>query len=667
MKKLLLISVLTLSCTVLAAQEDVNVESSIDSAAVVTARIRTAPVDGDMLNGMKIDVKQMEFFPKLLGNSDPLKYAQALPGITTNSELTTGLRVQGCEASHSLTSLCGVPVYGSGHILGLFSVFNPGHFQTMTVSTRSDSYKLGGELDMETADTLARGAHGTATLGMVTAQATVAFQIGKKSAMTVSARRSFIDLFYRNLLSIDGANMNYHFSDYNLSWIYKPDSLNTIDINGYFGADQGGTGYGVQDSYMQADWGNGLGGARWRYRNGKMRSTLQLYGTTNWCNGDMDIAIARGYLQSSIVEGGLNERFEWGLWGFDAKLSYYHLQPQNIQLQAGQPIQVNPVAPQDALLASVGADRRFLVGNWSFKPILGASVYKEFGYEKTWWGLDPELIISYNFHKWGKLTLETGYKHQYLFQTGITNSGFPVEFWFACGHYSAPQSALSASLGYDLDFCEDMFTVALQVYGKRLYNQVEYKGLASDIISGQYSIENELLHGNGINYGASVMFRKNSGAFTGWVSYSFGRALRSFDSPDYPGIYPSSYERLHELNVVASYRLKRWDFGGNFIFSGGLPYTPATALYVIDNSVIVQYGDRNSKRLAPYIRLDLSVSYNIRIKGRFRDSVNFSLQNTTAHKNQLLARLKYKDGYYSYSPAIMVIPVIPSISYHCNF
>ena len=176
-----------------------------------------------------------------------------------------------------------------------------------------------------------------------------------------------------------------------------------------------------------------------------------------------------------------------------------------------------------------------------------------------------------------------------------------------------------------------------------------------------------LLNGNGYNYGITAQLLKNSGRLTGWISYSWGRSLRRFDNPDFPYIYPSSHERQHEVNAVASYKLGRWEFGGNFIFASGLPYTPVSSVFFLNQKLMVKYGERNSKSLSPYIRLDLSVSFNIRNSGRFRDGVNVSVQNATARGNQMTAVLKVRNGQYSYAPTMLIIPVIPSINYYCTF
>ena len=67
------------------------------------------------------------------------------------------------------------------------------------------------------------------------------------------------------------------------------------------------------------------------------------------------------------------------------------------------------------------------------------------------------------------------------------------------------------------------------------------------------------------------------------------------------------------------------------------------------------------------MRLDLSVGFDIRSTGRFRDGVNLSVQNATARGNQMTAILKIKDGEYSYAPTKFLIPVLPSINYYCKF
>lgn len=649
--------------------QDPIIDPPMDADTVhLTVKRNTSAIRGNISSGVNINIRQMDSYPKFLGNSDPLRYIQSLPGITSNTEMTTGIRVQGCEASQTGIFLCGTPVYGNGHILGLSPMFTPSHLVNMTFknSEQSSSF-LGAYLNFETPDSLAKKIHGDAVLGPISTQGTIAFQTGQKSSLSLSARRSFMDIFYKDMLKIDGSTLEYTFYDFNGSWIWKPDAENTIDINGYYGNDNGYSDYGLPNTNFGMKWGNGIGNIRWRHDDGDISSTLQIYGSSYWSDGDIKTAGEYIFMTSGIRDIGVNEQMQYRNWDFGAKISYYSIQPQDILLGGDKSSITNPTPSQSSMLSSLIAGRSFYLNRFTLHPSVTASLYRDFRINRTWYHLDPSMRVEYNLLRFGTLGLDFGYKHQYLFQTGITNSGFPIEFWMSCGNYCNPQSALFASFSYELPLPKKGFSLSAQVYGRKLYDQIEYDGKLSDIISGNYNLSDELLHGDGYSYGFSLMLQKTSGKLTGWLSYSYGRSLRSFDNPEYPDVYPSAFERLHELNAVASYKLGRWEFGGNLIVSSGLPYTPAKSLYVINNDVMLQYGEHNSKRLAPFIRLDVSATFRIRKTKNFEDKINISALNLTARENQLMARIKYKDGKYSYSPVKMVIPIIPSISYQCRF
>ena len=57
-----------------------------------------------------------------LGEGDPIRWAQGLPGVTTGADGTTAMYVRGGGSGNNLFSLDGVPVYGYSHILGLTTI-----------------------------------------------------------------------------------------------------------------------------------------------------------------------------------------------------------------------------------------------------------------------------------------------------------------------------------------------------------------------------------------------------------------------------------------------------------------------------------------------------------------------------------------------------------------
>ena len=67
----------------------------------------------------RLNVKQLDLIPVLMGEKDILKTLQLLPGISTASEGSTGFSVRGGSIDQNLIQLDEATVYGASH-LGLF-------------------------------------------------------------------------------------------------------------------------------------------------------------------------------------------------------------------------------------------------------------------------------------------------------------------------------------------------------------------------------------------------------------------------------------------------------------------------------------------------------------------------------------------------------------------
>lgn len=624
-------------------------------------------LQGSLASGIRIDTKMIAAYPKLFGYTDPMRYVQSLPGVSTNSENTGGLHVQGSETSHNLILLSDVPVYGPAHLLGFFSMFNQDHFPNVVFSLSDKSSFLGGRLSLDPADTIPTGAGGTATVGLISGQGTVTFPLSDRSALTMSVRRSFINTFYRGLLSFEGNPIRFGFTDANATFLYKPDANNTLDINLFYGLDKGFCNYGDYGISMDADWGNTLTSARWRHRGHGISMSTSVFMSRSHVNAHLVQEAAEGVMPSHIHHYGA--KFQLVLphaLQMDFEASYFDIEPQSPMIMTN--ISADPEHEQ-ALLGTAAVQRRFTLGDLDITPSLLFTGYTEKSSGKAYFNPDPSLELSYDMYNRGSLTLEGGRKHQYLNQTGMTDCGLPVEFWFAAGPHNDAQEALYASLSYDLLFGGGRYSLSLQTYGKHLENQVEYTGFLFDLLTHPYDLDRNITVCSGYNYGASVMLSRQSGRLTGWLGYSFGRSLRQGDGVRFPKLFPSSHERMHEFNAVANWKNGRWDFGASFVLAQGQPYTPANCMYLISNCVIVDYGEYNSIRLNPYMRLDLSATCNFNRKGRLDHGINLSVYNATCHYNEVLQYLNYDPdaGTFCYSKAHFMVPVIPSISYFCRF
>lgn len=614
-----------------------------------------------------VDLKSIQSLPKMFGNTDPVNFIKNLPGVQTGSEYDSGIHIQGCDNSHNDISLAGVPVYGASHLFGLFSLFNPAHFSKMVFSHSSESNRLGGSLSMRLPDTLKKKVTGELSAGIMSAQGTLGIRTGKKSHLRLSARNSYINLLYGPWLKIENSPIRYGFGDYNLSWLFTPTSKDKIWLEGYFGQDNALITTGGFDVNLGVTWTNYTGAIHWEHLapNAPQHHTIFISGYDS--DGRMNQNDSRLKVQSYISNIGYKGSLTTGDFKWNAELNLYDVLPQSPESDGLYGPDHKGTPKQKAFEASlmpsyakpISRDANIkarLRGNWYLSPE-----------GKSHFSIDPDIALYYNAYHLGTFSVSYGMRHQHMFQTGLSNIGLPVEFWFMAGKYSNPQFSHQADFSYKVNLLQDAFSLSFNTYYKRLFNQIEYKGDLLDFFNSVYRLEDHLLKGDGWNYGMNIMIHKQSGALTGWVSYSLGRALRKFDNPEYPGIYPANHERIHELNAVASYEAGRWNFSGTFVCASGVPFTAPEYYYLSSGHIITKTGRHNGCRMRPYARLDLSVSYLFRKEAERESSINFSLYNATGRKNDVMYKLNAADGVFHYGPMSFFLRFVPSISYHLKF
>lgn len=632
-----------------------------------------------------ISMSLMDEMPHILGNADPLHYAQLLPGVQTNSEYDAGLHIQGCDNSHNYVSLGGAPVYNAAHLLGFFSIFNAGHFSEMSLqkSPVSASFpnRLGGRVDMLTPtwlaaeDSLSVGTvHGELSVGPMSSQGTLRLPISKRSLLLLSARAAYLNLLYSKWLEVDGDEVKYNFSDYNLSYITQLDDANVLKIEGYWGYDNmkiGQASYGLQGKLK---WNNTMAALHWysrskhgeneRRKNWQMEQMVYYSRYANRLNLN-EYSFQVG-MRSFIFDLGYKGNFSWGRWRMGAEVVRHQLLPQDIGISGNLANYQTDTQHQLATEASAYLQYCQPLGE-NLLMELGARVS---GYhcQKSFYRVMPHLKFNYDLSQSAKLNLNLGIRNQYLFQTGFSSSGLPTEFWFAADQNHRPQYAYHAALQGEFWFAEKEYRLSVETYYKWLMNQIENNSNMFDILFSSYSFDGSLLHGKGYNYGLNLLLEKRRGKLTGWLSGSLGRAMRKFDGEQYQEWYPAGHERIYELNAVATYRInRRVSLGSTYVLASGTPYTKVNYAYLMSGNLVTEYGPHNGDRVKPYMRLDLSVSYDFATKGKVRSGINFSLYNVTMHGNDLFYRIKVYDNHVRYNAFKFLMPIMPSVNYYCKF
>ena len=632
-----------------------------------------------------ISMSLMDEMPHILGNADPLHYAQLLPGVQTNSEYDAGLHIQGCDNSHNYVSLGGAPVYNAAHLLGFFSIFNAGHFSEMSLqkSPVSASFpnRLGGRVDMLTPtwlaaeDSLSVGAvHGELSVGPMSSQGTLRLPVGKRSLLLLSARTAYLNLLYSKWLEVDGDEVKYDFSDYNLSYITQLDDANVLKFEGYWGYDNMKIGQASHGLQGKLKWNNTMAALHWysRSKDGleerkKDWSMEQMVYYSRYANRlNVDEYSFQVGMRSFIFDLGYKGNFSWGRWSVGAEVIRHQLLPQDVGITGNLANYQTNAQHQQATETSAYLQYCQPLGEKLLME-MGARVS---GYhcQKSFYRVMPHLKFNYDLSQSAKLNLNLGIRNQYLFQTGFSSAGLPTEFWFAADQNHRPQYAYHAALQGEFWFAEKEYRLSVETYYKWLMNQIENNSNMFDILFSSYSFDGSLLHGKGYNYGLNLLLEKRRGKLTGWLSGSLGRAMRKFDGEQYQGWYPAGHERIYELNAVATYRInRRVSLGTTYVLASGTPYTKVNYAYLMSGNLVTEYGPHNGGRVKPYMRLDLSASYDFATKGSIRSGINFSLYNVTMHGNDLFYRIKVYDNHVRYNAFKFLMPIMPSINYYCKF
>lgn len=97
------------------------------------------------------------------------------------------------------------------------------------------------------------------------------------------------------------------------------------------------------------------------------------------------------------------------------------------------------------------------------------------------------------------------------------------------------------------------------------------------------------------------------------------------------------------------------------------PYTAPERFYLINNNIITEFGEHNGRRIGTYARLDLSASYDFRVRGRRRSGINVSVYNATMHHNELFRRLKIRDDKFANKSFSFILNIMPSVNYYYSF
>ena len=642
------------------------VQAKLDSTVVMAER-RTSLLEISVDKPTHVNTELLRRVPSITGSPDPIRFVKLLPGVQTGMELDAGLHILGTENAHSLVSVDGVPVYGASHILGLYSTFISSHFKGMDFSPYvSGANRIGGAVDIQLPDHIPQKVRGQLSASLFGAEGTLDIPTGRRSALYVSARRSYINLLYGSFLRMDIFSFRYGFTDGNITWYWEPSASDRVWADLSMGSDDIAIS-GDRGGYkVDLDWMNLKGSVHHRHKWdwGDLHQTL--YYTGLKLKLDLRHDIYDILLPARMGTAGYSASVRAGRWLGELRLEGHHSQPQQTSVRNKDIAQEGTDESQMALEATARVQY-----TWPITPDLELAASLK---GILWYAADgacypallPQLRLLWNARHAGKIELISGLGRQNLFQTGASSIGLPIEFWYLAGKDIAPQGSYHASLSWSRPFLADRYAVSASAFYRHLTNQLDFTGTILDYLDPEYATPKYLVTGFGRNFGLCVTLHKQAGNLTGWVNYTLARSLRTFNGET----YPSNHERIHELDAVVNYTHGRWDFGSALVLASGTPYTAAESFYLVGGALVPEMSPKNSVRLRPYVRLDVSATHYFRKTADGRGhGLTFAIYNVIGYKNDVFLQLKMgEDGRsFSYAPMALYLRWMPSVSYFYKF
>ncbi len=645
--------------------------------------------------------KTIKEIPSLLGESDLSKAIQMLPGIMAPGEGISGFIVRGGNYDQNLILLDEAPIYNPSHLMGFFSVFNNEVVKDIHIYKGEVPVKYGGRLsslfDIRLKNGNQNNFSGSGGIGTISSKLMLEGPIVKnRGSFILAGRRSYADIFLPLSSNEEVRDNRIYFYDLNLKANYRINEKNRIFISGFMGSDV----FKYQNTYY-LKWGNLTGSIRWNHLfTERLFSNLSLIHSRYHYRLGKSSNITGLEWNSSISSVGLKYDFSFfpsprNTVRFGLHLNHYAFRPGYI-LPADTTSIFNDyeIPPSQALeYALYLSNSQELTKRISLEYGIRITLFQNMGeatvynfnddFERidsvvygsgkiynSYFAADPTVSVHIRPDPNSIITASFSRSHQNLHLISNSTAGTPLDIWIPSSPNIKPQRANQYALGYTRKSMFGILELSLGAYYKKMNNQINYKDHADIILNPE--LEGELRFGWGRSYGFESILKKDEGKLTGWIAYTLSRSELKIDGINHGRIFPSNYDRLHDLAFVGQYRLtNRLTVSINWVYASGAPVTFPTGRFLYGNVVVPVYSDRNQSRMPAYHRLDLAASLKGKQKPgrRFRGEWSFSIYNVYNRKNAWLIFFKANEDDPDITEAykLYMFPIIPALSYNFRF
>ena len=618
----------------------------------ITASEEAEQLEKSQMSKIRVNPSSLLTLPEFAGEVGLVKSLQTLPGIKTHSDGSAFFFVRGGNKDQNLILIDEAPVYNPAHLFGYYSVIIP------DVAKEINIYK--GDFPLQKGDRL------SSVIEVVTKDGNL-----KKTEVNGMLN----PLMYR--FSLEGPivkNKSSYFASFrhsNFSWLIRRDDPDNdvylYDLNGKLNWQINNKNriffsfyYGKDDLINRE--GGGFGGIRWY----NVTSTLRwnhLFNNRHFANAVMytstyDYSLFTGNVEWNSYIRNFGLKYDLSFFPspgqtlrYGISFTSHDFNPGNLVTDQDNPFLPKvPTASAAKLALYAGVEHEFSK-RLSFKvgfrlPIWinsgPALVYQyDTNYQvsdtlifqdgetvKAYAGFDPRFSLKYKTGTSSSLKFSLGIYHQYL--NLISNSISPFssfEIWMPAGENILPQRAQQIAVGYQAFPGNSGLEINIEAYYKKMVNQIDYEPHADLLLNPL--LEGELRFGDARSYGVEFLLRRAEGRLSGWLSYTWSRALTKIDGLNDGKEFPAYYDRPHDFSVYLSWKYSpTMTFSVNWTYYTGSAITTPTGFYDYNGYTVPLYGEKNNDRLPDYHRLDVALAWMLNKPGnKFQHSLTFGIYN----------------------------------------
>ena len=693
---------------------DIELEDKMQTLDEVTITANKRENVKDVQMGVEsLVVEELKTIPTAFGELDVIKVVQALPGVKTMGEASSGLNVRGGSTDQNLIQFNNGTVYNPTHLFGFFSAFNGSIVQDMELYKGSIPAKFGGRissvLDINSRKGNKEKYQGELSLGLLTSSVALEGPIKKdKTSLLLSGRTTYSDWMLSMLPEKSGyKNGKAGFWDANMVLSHQFSQKDNLYLSGYYSHDR--FNFIENEKYSYANANASLQWVHLFGDNFRMGTTVGYdhydYATKNYQNENdaykMGFDINQYFLKLDFTHEQLqNHKLDWGLSAL-----MYDINPGDIQPYGSTSLYTPKTLQKEKALEAA----LYFNEEWDITPKLTASLgaryslFTAFGprtyhtYEagelpttlnmtgtetkdgslKSYHGPEFRVGLRYAFTDDFSVKAGVNTMRQYIHKVSNTMVMSPTDTWKLSDMYIEPQTGMQYSLGFYKNFMGSDVEASIEGYYKTIDHYLDYRSGAQLLMNDH--LETEVLPTEGRAYGVEFMLKRPKGKFNGWISYTYSRTeLRQSDPRiDNPvnnsSWYPAEYDKPHDFKLVGNYQFtQRYSTSLNVDYSTGRPQTMPVSQYY-DHTIGATtffYSERNGVRIPDYFRVDLS--FNIkpthRLTAKTHTFFTIGVYNLLGRKNvySIYFQNEGDKGMKGYRMSIFGAP-IPYASFNVKF